>query len=171
MLYCITSKHEVKNSWQSKKEMENTKCWCACWSAEGLTLRCIFVSDFICPEDFSSQPALKQSCFRYLLLAGCLIFPLYHLGSSVTSTLGCLMPGNSCSLSPESSGCSPCAHRKLRRAGARQGLFPRWQEQVDKCPAGLPNSPCSRWDRHGGVPSPLETGPAPYFCYVRKTAK
>lgn len=43
------------------------------------------------------------------------------------------MPGNSCSLSPEASGCSPCAHSKLRRAGARQGLFPRWQEQVDKC--------------------------------------
>lgn len=158
----------MKNSWQSKKEMENTKCWCACWSAEGLTLRCVFVSDFICPEDFSSQLALKQSCFQYLLLAGCLIFPLYHLGSSVTSSSGCLMPGKSCYLS---FGCSPCATGSSEGLGPGRGSLWGGRSRLINSTAGLSNTPCSRWDRSGGMPSLVETGPAPYFCYVRKTAK
>lgn len=67
MLCCITSKHEAKNSWQSGKETENTDCCCSYRSAEELALGCIFVSDFICPEGFSSQPTLKQSWFQYLV--------------------------------------------------------------------------------------------------------
>lgn len=79
MLCCITSKHKVKSSWQSG-EYQVLVCLLICRAdLQKGSHRCIFVSDFTCLEDFSSRPALKQSYFPSLLLAGCLTFPLYHL--------------------------------------------------------------------------------------------
>lgn len=171
MLCRIASKHEVRNSWQSGKGTENTNHCCCYSSAEGLALGCVFVTDCICSEDFSSWPALKQSWFK-LCVSDFEPLPLTADAALGTSVLGYMMPKNSYSLVFEAFGCSSCTHGKLCRAGAGQGLCRRWQEQADGCHTRNvePDLQQVRWTNNG-VSFPLEMNSAYHLCCVRKTSK
>lgn len=128
---------------------------------------------FICPELSANSEAILVLAFSLSCMSDLHPVPLTGgVGAPVTSASGSTMPRNRCSLAPEAFGCSPRTCSKLRSAGAKRGLFRRWQEQVDGCHVRIVKLDMQQVRRaNGGVSFPLEMGSAHYSGCVRKTSK
>lgn len=142
--------------WKTAGRVENTKCCCACWSAELICRRAhtqvYFCEWFYLSRRFSRSASSEAIMFSVFIVSWVSDLPSVPLTRGVGAQwlhhwdVWCLGIAAPYPLKPLAAALVPTASSE--GLGPGRGSFQGGRSRLINATAELLNSPCSRWDRY-----------------------